>query len=84
MLKPFRCGHCKQRLVILHTETNSVLPVEIPEGPVTIEDELFNSSVHKSHLKNCIKLRQEWEEKKKKYLEKENPFGFLTPKELCK
>lgn len=84
MLKPFRCGHCKQRLTILYTETNSVLPVEIPEGPVTIEDETFNSSTHTSHLKNCIKLRYEWEEKKKKYLQRDNPFEFLTPKELLK
>lgn len=84
MLKPFRCGHCKQRLVILYTETNSVLPVEIPEGEILIEDEQFNASIHKSHLLKCIPLRNEWNEKKKKFIERENPFGFLTPKELAK
>jgi len=84
MLKPYRCGHCKKRIVILPTETNSVLPVEIPEGQITLEDEMFNSAKHTSHLLNCAGLQKEWKEKKMRFIERQNPFEFLSPKELAR
>jgi hypothetical protein len=70
-LKPFRCFHCDQRLVIMRTSTGSVLPVEIPEDHIPyLMSEKFDSKKHTSHLKKCIKLRLEWPMKQKKFLVK--------------
>ncbi|QQS35749.1 MAG: hypothetical protein IPM56_16130 [Ignavibacteriales bacterium] len=74
-LKPFRCGHCKTRLVVMKTNNDSVIPVEIAEGELTLKDDcVFNSRDFVSHLKNCKKLQAEWNEKKKQFLPKINPF----------
>jgi len=68
-LKPFRCGHCNQRLVVMRTETGSVLPVEVPEDHIPyLMSEKFDSKKHTSHLKKCIKLRLEWPMKQKRFL----------------
>lgn len=85
MLKPYRCSHCKKRLVVLETIKGSFLPVEIPEGEIKIkaEDE-FDGKIHTSHLKNCPPLAAEWEKKKKKFIDRNNPFAFLNYKELNK
>lgn len=68
MLKPYRCSHCGQRIVMLETVTSSFLPVEIPEGEITIEEKEYDKEKHTSHLKNCPKLAAEWEWKKKKLI----------------
>ena len=68
-LKPFRCGHCNQRIVVMNTSSGSVLPVEVPEDHIPyLMSEEFDSKRHTSHLKKCIPLRMEWEMKKKKFL----------------
>lgn len=85
MLKAYRCSHCNTRIVILETIKGSCLPVEIPEGEIKIkaEDE-FNGKIHTSHLKNCPKLAAEWDKKKKKFIDRNNPFAFLNYKALQK
>jgi hypothetical protein len=65
--KVFRCGHCDKRLVILITETGSVLPVEVEKEDYD-QDETFDHNIHKSHLLNCAKLASEWNLKKKVFL----------------
>ena len=83
-LKPGRCEFCNARLVVMNTATGSVLPVEIPDGEVTIyDDDEFEKGKYVSHLKNCEPMRMAWEIKKKKWIKKRSLFN-LSPKELCK
>lgn len=85
MLKPYRCSHCSQRIVVLETTTGSVLPVEIAEGVKPPDEERdYDKDKDVSHLKNCPKLAAEWEKKKKKFIERNNPFAFLDYKALQK
>lgn len=87
MLKPYRCSHCSQRIVVLETRTGSYLPIDISEGPIIIEDEEFDGTKHISHLKTCPekkKLVEEWDKKKQKFIERNNPFAFLAAKVLNK
>lgn len=68
----------------MNTSTGSVLPVEIPDGKVTVtQDEEFDKDKHVSHLKNCEPMALAWEIKKKKWIYKRSVFN-LTPKELCR
>ena len=79
-LKPFRCSHCKQRLVVMDTQNDSVLPIEIPEGDLIYSaDEVFDGRIHKSHLKNCPKLQSEWKEKKMKFIFERNALAAFAP-----
>lgn len=84
MLKPYRCSHCNQRMVVLETRTGSYLPVEIPEGKIIIEEEEFDGSKHKSHLIKCEPLRNEWDKKKQKFIQRNNMFAGLDFKALSK
>ena len=70
-LKPYRCFHCNQRLVVMNTSTGSVLPVEIPEDHIPyLMSEVFDYKKHTSHLIKCIKLRMEWPMKQKQFLKR--------------
>jgi len=71
-------------MVVLETQTGSYLPVEIPEGPVTKEDEDYDKDKDVSHLKNCPPLAAEWEKKKKKFIERNNIFAGLDLKALSR
>lgn len=82
-VRVFKCGHCGTRLVVLPTRTESVLPVEFDENITYASDDEFDSAVHKSHLLTCVKLRLEWQEKKKRFLKQANQIS-LTAKELCR
>ena len=79
-LKPFRCSHCKKRLVVMDTSNDSVLPIEIPEGDlIYTTDEVFDGKIHKSHLKNCPGLQSEWKEKKKNFIYERNALAKFAP-----
>ena len=67
----------------METRTGSYLPVEIPEGNFSIPDQEFDGKENQSHLKNCPQLAAEWEQKKKKFVERNNPFN-LSIKELSR
>jgi hypothetical protein len=83
-----KCEYCDQYLVVMSTRNGSVLPVEVENKSVKInDDEVFESDKYKSHLLNCEKQREAWEMKKKKYIKQRNPlavFGNLTLKELTR
>ncbi len=49
------CEHCKRRYLILKSEINSFIPVEVPEFADT-----FAPKIHISHLKNCSELAKHW------------------------
>ena len=70
-LKPFRCGECNTRIVVMNTTTGSVIPVEVlkDSNPYTPQDE-FNPKKHISHLMNCEALRKKWAYKKRRFLPK--------------
>lgn len=67
-LKVFRCFHCNTRIVVMRTSTGSVLPVEVTGEVGLLITEIFDHKKHTSHLKKCVKLRMEWERKKKRFL----------------
>ena len=64
IVKSGKCEFCGCRIVVMTTETNSLLPAEIQEGVTIEKEEIFNPKKHKSHLKNCEKQRLNWERKK--------------------
>ena len=75
----FKCGNCGKRLVVMDTVNNSVIPVELPEGVVYEDDEVFDGRVHISHLKNCSKLQSEWAQKKMKFVRQRNALAAYAP-----
>ena len=83
-MKTGLCEYCKTPLVIMSTCMGVVLPIERQEGQVYTDDDVFNYRTHKSHLLNCIPMRMNWNEKRKKYMKNDNPFAAMTPKELCR
>ncbi len=77
-LKVGRCEFCNTYLVVMDTQTGSVLPIEVESKNVGINsDEIFDSKVHKSHLINCAKQREAWDKKKLKYIKARNPFNKI-------
>ena len=67
VLKIFKCQHCKTRFVIMSTDTNSVLPVEVKDE-IYSEEDIFNYRIHKSHLQNCKLRTNDWQIEKRKYM----------------
>ena len=78
-LKTFRCGHCNKKIVVMDTTNNSVIPVEVPEGIIFKDDEVFDGRIHASHLKNCQKLQSEWTQKKMKFIRQRNALAAFAP-----
>lgn len=72
MLKVFRCVHCKTRFVVMKTKTFTYLPVEVEDDQQFDDDEVFESSKHKSHLLSCLPRRNDWDKFKRKFEEVEN------------
>ena len=67
-LKVFKCKYCKTRFVVMLTENNSMLPVEINNGETFGEDIIFDAQRHRSHLLNCKGRQEDWSTLKKHYM----------------
>lgn len=67
-LKVFACGDCGKKIVIMATNTGSVLPVEVKPGDAFTDDDIFKSDKHSSHLMNCSKLQSRWNTVKKSFV----------------
>jgi hypothetical protein len=84
-LKPGKCEFCGALLVVMFTSKGSALPVEVNDKNIKInDDEQFDCRKYKSHLLNCKKQQEAWEEKKKKFIKRRLMFDFPTQKELLK
>lgn len=84
LLKIYRCEHCNQKVVVMATEIDSVLPVEVHDDEIFTTEDVFDLKIHKSHLLNCEGLQLDWPKKKRRFLRKVNPFAFLNQKELTR
>lgn len=70
--QPYKCRHCGTPYIILQGFREwSFVPVELITGN-EIYDKEFDKHKHKSHLINCVKLQQQWEDVKKQIYEQEN------------
>lgn len=83
-LKIHKCGDCGTRIVIMDTETGSILPVEVFNSEPIDPDEIYDCKKHISHLKNCEKLRARWPQFKKDFLKMRMDKFALSPKELLR
>lgn len=61
---PYKCRHCETVYAILHgSGYGSFLPVEIINGKEHYDGE-FDKTKHVSHLLNCPKLQEQWNDVK--------------------
>lgn len=81
-LKVHKCGDCGQRIVIMDTQTGSILPVEVEDTKTFTEDDTFNYRLHKSHLLKCIPLRNRWIDFQKRFFKQQENKLALTKKDL--
>jgi len=72
LLKVFKCVYCDVRFVVMKTQTNTFLPVEVAEKQTYDDSEIFNYRIHKSHLLNCEKRRYDWDKIKRKFEQAES------------
>lgn len=83
-LKVHKCGDCGIRIVIMDTQTGRKLPVEVEEGKVFDEDEIFDYTIHKSHLIKCEPLRLRWGKVQYDFFKKEKAKLLLEEKDLLR
>lgn len=79
-----KCGNCWTRIVIMNTQTGSILPVEVEEGKEYTEDDVFDYRKHKSHLLKCEEMRMRWERFKANYFREQKKLMALTEKDLLR
>ena len=53
----------------METQTGTYLPVEVKENESYDDSEIFDYRIHKSHLLNCKQRRNDWNEKKKHFVD---------------
>lgn len=82
--KYFKCSDCQTRVVVLHTSTGSFIPVEAEQDRTYLANEIFDSSVHTSHLKNCLPLARRWEKLKKMFLKAEERELGMIKKQILR
>lgn len=75
-----KCEFCKTALVVMDTDNGSVLPVEMQEGQLYTDDDVYDKNIHKSHLLNCPKQAAAWVVKRRKYIKVILP--GISPKEI--
>jgi hypothetical protein len=83
-LKVNKCGDCGTRIVIMNTQTGRKLPVEVEDGKVFDEDDIFNYKIHKSHLIKCVPLRLRWGKVQYDFFKKEKAKLKLSLKDLLR
>lgn len=64
-LKPYLCPHCLKKnkeiiYVVMKTQTNNILPIEIKKGEKVSTDEIFDYKKRRSHLLDCEERRLDW------------------------
>lgn len=79
-----KCGNCMRRIVIMDTQTGQILPVEVEEGKVYEDTDVFNYKIHKSHLLKCEAMRLRWEDFKKRFFKRRAAQLKLEQKDLLR
>lgn len=76
ILKIFRCEYCNNKIVIMYTSNNHLIPVNVNSSEKIPAKEIFDSKKYESHLKTCpvlsdLKKQELWH--KKKFFLEQNP-----------